>query len=299
MNKTDLQKEIQLLENEIIEKKKKLVQLKKSFHYKVENYTFLLPGNKNITLLELFGDKDELIIVHNMGKKCSYCTMWADGFNGIYHHIKTKASFVLTSPDSPEILDDFAASRGWKFPIVSTTGTSFKSDMGYEKDGYNHPGISTFKKDSDGNIFHHAKTTLGPGDDYCSVWHLLDLLPSGAEGYTPTTKIEEHSTMQLANNIAIQVKDYENAIQFYEHTLGMNIEETFEHETKFTFCGTNFYVENNEKGNIYFDFATEDFEGSLKKLLQKGCKITKKYSDRSVMISDPFGMNFHLFEVKN
>ena len=26
---------------------------------------------------------------------------------------------------------------------------------------------------------------LGPGDDFCSVWHLFDLLPEGAAGWRP------------------------------------------------------------------------------------------------------------------
>ena len=36
-----------------------------------------------VRLSELFGDKRDLILIHNMGKGCPSCTMWADGFNGV------------------------------------------------------------------------------------------------------------------------------------------------------------------------------------------------------------------------
>ncbi|MFD2445936.1 DUF899 family protein [Bacillus sp. CGMCC 1.16607] len=184
-----LSNEINQLEQEILEKKKKLAQLRKSVpEQKVENYQFVATDHQEVNLLDLFGEKDELIVIHNMGKGCSYCTMWADGFNGVYHHLIQKAAFVLTSPDIPEVQENLAAERGWKFPMVSTKGTSFKADFGFEKDGYNYPGVSTFRRDKEGNIYHHAKAPLGPGDDYNIVWHLFDLLPSGSEDFQPKKK---------------------------------------------------------------------------------------------------------------
>jgi len=46
-------------------------------------------------LSELFGEKDDLIVVHNMGRGCNHCTLWADGFNGLADHLADRASFVL------------------------------------------------------------------------------------------------------------------------------------------------------------------------------------------------------------
>lgn len=126
MSIEEILKEIEILEEEIIEKKKKLTQLRKSIpEQKVKNYQFITLEKENVSLLDLFKDKDELIVIHNMGKSCAYCTMWADGFNGVYEHLIQKAAFVLSSPDSPDVIMDFAASRGWRFPIVSTQGTTF------------------------------------------------------------------------------------------------------------------------------------------------------------------------------
>lgn len=124
MNQNTLVEEISSLEKELLEKKQLLAALrKKETAKKAVNYVFTSSNGHSVTLSELFKEKDELIIVHNMGKNCSYCTMWADGFNGVYHHIAKKAAFVLSTPDEPHIQDAFAAERRWQFPIVSTSGT--------------------------------------------------------------------------------------------------------------------------------------------------------------------------------
>jgi predicted dithiol-disulfide oxidoreductase (DUF899 family)/predicted enzyme related to lactoylglutathione lyase len=293
--------EIQKLELEIIEKKKQVAELRKGIKgEQVENYTFVTSHNKTITLPELFGDKRELLVVHKMGKSCSYCTMWADGFNGVYHHIIRKSSFVVSSPDSPADQENFAAERQWIFPMVSTKENSFKEDMGFVLEGMNYPGVSVFTRDEEGKIYHHAKTFFGPGDDFCSVWSFFDLLPSGYEEYRPSKKINEQTPFQLTNNIAIQVQDYDNALQFYEQALGMKLVETNETETKFTLKGTNFYMEKSDgaKQKVFFEFAVEDVDSTKDLLLTQGCTITKKYNEKSLMIEDPYGMNFHLFESK-
>jgi predicted dithiol-disulfide oxidoreductase (DUF899 family) len=295
----DLYEKISLLEQEILKKKEQLVKLKKSLpETKVDNYLFSLPNNEKVSLAQLFGDKNELFVVHNMGSSCSYCTMWADGFNGIYHHLIKKAPFVVTSPDSPEFQEDFSASRGWKFPLISTEENTFKEDMGFEKDGYYYPGVSTFRKDADGNIYHHAKTTLGPGDDYCAVWHLLDLLPSGREDYEASKRITESSSYELANNVAVQVKNYSKAVHFYKNIIGMTVHAESEYESHLSLSGTNFYIEDNIEGNTYFDFAVDDIKQAKETLLEHECVITKEYSENSIMIADPYGLKFHLFEVK-
>src|SRR4051812_42025789 len=79
--------QIEALENEISAKLKELAALRKAAtNEKVSDYTFHGWSNEEVTLNELFGDKKELIVIHNMGKRCSYCTMWADGFSGMTKH---------------------------------------------------------------------------------------------------------------------------------------------------------------------------------------------------------------------
>src|SRR5437588_5436527 len=84
----------------------------------VSDYELTTPDGK-VRLSALFGDKDTLFVIHNMGTGCASCTMWADGFNGVYLHLRDRAAFVLTSPDPPERQRSFAAERGWRFPMAS------------------------------------------------------------------------------------------------------------------------------------------------------------------------------------
>ncbi len=150
----------------------------------VRDYAFSTPGGAR-KLSELFGDKDELILIHNMGRKCPYCTMWADGFNGVYHHLADRAAFAVSSPDSPTVQKEFATGRGWRFPMISHAGTSFATDMGYgsEESGW-MPGISVFRRDGK-RILRFSNTGFHPLDDFSAVWHIFDLLPEGAGGWSP------------------------------------------------------------------------------------------------------------------
>lgn len=138
-----------------------------------------------VRLSDLFGDKEHLFVIHNMGKSCPYCTLWADGFNSVYHHLNNRAAFVLSSPDDPQTQKDFARSRDWVFPIVSHGGTNFADDMGYKQPDMGwQPGVSVFKKDGD-TILRLSDTSFGPNDDFCIVWHFFNLIPEGPDGWAP------------------------------------------------------------------------------------------------------------------
>lgn len=154
----------------------------------VGDYTFRAAASgAAVKLSELFGEKRDLIIVHNMGRSCVYCTLWADGFSGLYHHLANRAAFVLSTPDEPAVAAAFASSRRWAFPVVSIAGTSFARDMGFESaKGGVIPGISAIHKSADGKIVRTARSRqLGPGDPFCPVWPLLDLLKDGPNGWEP------------------------------------------------------------------------------------------------------------------
>ena len=70
----------------------------------VKNYEFRGANGAAVKLSELFGEKDTLFVIHNMGASCRYCTLWADGFNGVFDHLRSRAAFVVSSPDVPERL---------------------------------------------------------------------------------------------------------------------------------------------------------------------------------------------------
>jgi len=148
----------------------------------VADYRFAGAGGP-VRLSELFGDKDTLFVIHNMGKSCPNCTMWADGFNGVLPHLESRAAFVVTSPDDPATQAEFAGSRGWKFRMVSHQGSDFAADMGYRGEGGGWmPGVSVFKR-IDGKIMRVSDAAFDQGDDFCAVWHLFDLIPEGTAGW--------------------------------------------------------------------------------------------------------------------
>ena len=70
---------IQELEMQIFELNMKLIELRKdSSAIEVSNYTFQTQ-NGDTNLLELFGDNDRLLLIHNMGQGCRYCTLCQSG----------------------------------------------------------------------------------------------------------------------------------------------------------------------------------------------------------------------------
>ena len=183
---TTPEQELYALSEELMNLRQKAAELRRKIPaVEVKDYTFTGMSGEKVNLSDLFGSHSELILIHNMGRSCRYCTLWADGFNGFTKHFESSAAFVVTSPDNYEIARKFSIERGWTFRLFSTEGTTFKLDMGFAKpNGDVEPGFSVFKKEPDGRIVHVTKDFFGPGDDYCSIWHFFDLLPS-ASGWEP------------------------------------------------------------------------------------------------------------------
>lgn len=190
--KTEIDKQIDDLDYQLQDIKAKLAELRRQRpREEVRNYQLLDSEGREASLSTLFGDRSRLILVHNMGRDCTFCTMWADGFTGLLPHLESRAAFVLTSPDKPEAQQEFAQARGWNFPVYSTQGTTFVADMGFdiENEGL-MPGVSVFMKEADGKIYRVSRAEFAPGDDFCATWHFFDLLPEGIDGWEPKFSYE-------------------------------------------------------------------------------------------------------------
>jgi len=46
------------------------------------------------------------------------------------------------------------------------------------------PGVSVFRRVGE-RIYRVSDTSFDEGDDFCTVYHLFDLLPDGAAGWRP------------------------------------------------------------------------------------------------------------------
>lgn len=64
-------------------------------------------------------------------------------------------------------------------------GTTFAADMGYRSErGGGLPGISVLRKEAN-RIPRVSDSGPHPGDDFCALWHIFDLLPGGPKDREP------------------------------------------------------------------------------------------------------------------
>lgn len=175
------------IEAKLLKEKAELSALRKKTPLEeISDYTFKAHDGAEVKLSDLFGRHKDLILIHNMGRGCPYCTMWADGFAGITKHLENRAAFVVVSKDRVDMQREFYISRGWNFRMFSSHDSTFNRDVGFETEkGGQLPGVSAFRKDESGKIFRTGYTSFGPGDEFCAVWPLLDLLKEGSAGWEP------------------------------------------------------------------------------------------------------------------
>lgn len=157
-----------------------------------------------VSLADLFGDCTQLIVYHFMfhpdwNEGCKSCSFWADSYNGVVEHLLARDAALVAISRAP--LDKLLAYRkrlGWRFPWVSSAGTTFNQDFGvtFAKDEiesgnaeYNYrktsqigeemPGLSVFRKSVDGEVLHFYSTYSRGLDPFNAAYQLLDLTPDG------------------------------------------------------------------------------------------------------------------------
>ena len=183
---SQIEKDVVKLEEEIANKKKELAALRQQQDpipvpdYELKDWN----GNKK-KLSDFFNGHDELLLISNMGKSCRYCTLWADGFNGLYSHLDNRSAFLVVSPDSVEVQKEFATSRGWKFPMVTDEESDFRYDLGFRDGKHVQPGAMVFTKDDKGQIYLFSRSYFGPGDNFCVMWDFMDMMPKGHNNWEP------------------------------------------------------------------------------------------------------------------
>jgi predicted dithiol-disulfide oxidoreductase (DUF899 family) len=163
-------------------------------------YTFTENG-RVVGLNELFGERRDLVVIHNMGASCRYCTLWADGFNGLLPHIESRTAIVLMNRDAPDDARRFAEGRGWGFRMVRDDAGAFTRDMGFAEEANGGlslwPGYSTFHRADDGTITRIGFDGFGPGDVYMPVFPLFELLKDGDAGWQPQYRYDPPLSISL------------------------------------------------------------------------------------------------------
>jgi len=183
----EVDKEMDAIWGEIRAAQQRIAELRKEREPEpVADYEVTTSNGAKVRLSALFGAKRDLVLVHNMGRECPMCTTWADGFNGVRHHIEDRAAFVVSSPDEPDVQREFAASRGWGFRMVSTKDTTLAADLGFrDEKGRHWPGVSVLWKTDDGQIVRVGLSGFGPGDEFSPVFNLLPMLKDGQADWWP------------------------------------------------------------------------------------------------------------------
>jgi predicted dithiol-disulfide oxidoreductase (DUF899 family) len=176
--------ETQRLEMEIMEASLKLAALRRAEPpVEIRDYPFATLDGES-TLSALFAGRDRLLLIHNMGQGCRYCTLWADGINGVLAHLEDAMAVALVSKDPPDVQRRLAADRGWRFRVASHGGGDYMREQSIAGDGSNHPGAVVYERNN-GKIFRRGRASFGPGDLYCPVWHLLALGGIAESEWTP------------------------------------------------------------------------------------------------------------------
>ena len=159
------------------------------------------------SLSDLFGDASQLIIYHFMfdpdwDEGCISCSFLADHFNPVTIHIEQRdAAFAAISRAPLEKLLAYRERMDWQFKWLSSNANSFNFDyrvsfspedveanrreynytVQSQFDGGEAPGLSVFRKDKSGDIF-HTYSTYGRGlEDFIGTYRFLDVLPKGRD----------------------------------------------------------------------------------------------------------------------
>jgi predicted dithiol-disulfide oxidoreductase (DUF899 family) len=144
-----------------------------------DDYTFEAPTGP-VTLLELFGDNQQLVVYQFMDVGpdafCPGCTHFTNNVTALDTLADNGASWVTVSNMPLAQIEGYKAQMGWDLPFVSSRATSFSNDCG-TGEGF---GLSVFFRDGD-DIYRTYFTTARGVDRLLFVNSVLDLCPFGRQ----------------------------------------------------------------------------------------------------------------------
>ena len=161
-----------------------------------KDYRFKDENGSEVSLLDLFGEKDTLVTYFWMfgpqrERPCPMCTNWLGAANGNAVDVQQRTAFKILgrSPVARQLA--FARERGWRgLQFVQTVGDDYALDLGIlQPDGSEYPALIVFRKDGDKVRLFWASEVNGEmadpgqdprdGPDVASLWTILDMTPEG------------------------------------------------------------------------------------------------------------------------
>jgi predicted dithiol-disulfide oxidoreductase (DUF899 family) len=178
-----------------------------------QDYVFDTPEGRQ-PLADLFDGHHQLVMQHFMlapgwEQGCKSCSYMADHTDATLAHLAQRdTAFVAVSRAPLAEIERFRQRMGWKFPWVSSHGTTFNRDFhvsftaderasgkadynfGSKPPGEEMPGVSAFWKDDAGTVF-HTYSTYGRGVEVMmGTYNMLDLMPKGRDERDVEYKME-------------------------------------------------------------------------------------------------------------
>ncbi|MFG2544449.1 DUF899 domain-containing protein [Streptomyces sp. NPDC048594] len=157
-------------------------------------------GDGKATLLDLFEDRDQLVVYHFMfapewDAGCRSCSAFLDQIGHLAHLRARGTAFAAVSrAPYPKILP-FKARMGWTLPWYSSYVSDFNADfevtLEHEGELVERPGLSCFLRDRE-RVFHTYSTYERGLDGIGSTTSLLDLTALGRQ--EPWEKPEGRAT---------------------------------------------------------------------------------------------------------
>lgn len=174
----EIYKELEPLYKQRQELDKKISELKAKIPKKpVKDYEFKDADDKAQKLSDLFGDKNLLIVVRNMGAACGLCAVYGDQFAGAMKHLAKRSAFTMVNQDEPEKNKETGKDRNWTFPMLSAKDSTFLKDMGFETEKGGIPGVMVFEKTPKGELFLIRSANFFQGDRISGLLDVLWMLP--------------------------------------------------------------------------------------------------------------------------
>jgi catechol 2,3-dioxygenase-like lactoylglutathione lyase family enzyme len=113
---------------------------------------------------------------------------------------------------------------------------------------------------------------------------------------TNEQKEKKEINFEFSPYIALQVRDFDKAVEFYKNIFGMDLIKKYQKEAHFKKGKFNFFVEKQKPGRVILEFKVEDFDEAKELLESQGCTIVMLYNKKSALFLDPYGVTFHIFQ---